>query len=109
MMSIYGVGPGIANVTVLLIEKAFSYRFSDIDRARMDIKSDVHTKRVLYRIGVSETEEDKDAINAARRLNLQFPGDLDGPLWWIGRNWCRAKNPHCSTCPVVEVCEKRVF
>jgi hypothetical protein len=44
--SIYGVGDGIANMAVLLIEQAFPIRFNDLDRPRMDIKPDVHTKRV---------------------------------------------------------------
>ncbi len=34
LRSIHGVGPGIANMGVLLIEKAFDVRFSDLDRTR---------------------------------------------------------------------------
>jgi endonuclease III len=105
LLSIHGVGIGIANMTVLLIEKAFSYRFADLDRKNMDIKPDIHTKRVLYRLGVIEYEMDESAIEAARTLNPSFPGELDGPLWWIGRNWCNASNPDCKNCPLSERCE----
>lgn len=107
LMSIHGVGPGIANMTVLLIEKAFPYRFKDLDRKRMDIKPDVHTRRVLFCLGVASSESDLAAVDAARRLNPEFPGELDGPLWWIGRNWCHARAANCVGCPVNLVCAKK--
>jgi endonuclease-3 len=107
-LSIYGVGDGIANLAVLLIEQAFPIRFDDLDRPRMDIKPDVHTKRVLYRLGMSEREEEIAAIEATRWMNPDWPGALDGALWWIGRNWCTATYPNCSECPVSVVCAKRI-
>ena len=61
-LSIHGVGPGIANLAILLIEQAFPIRFNDLDRPHMDIKPDVHTKRVLYRLGMSEGEDETAAI-----------------------------------------------
>ncbi|MGC1374845.1 MAG: hypothetical protein WA821_01395 [Anaerolineales bacterium] len=102
--SIYGVGPGIANMGVLLIEKAFGARFSDLDRTRMDIKPDVHTMRVLYRLGVSAAETTEAAIQATRRMNPSFPGELDGALWEIGRRWCFASGPDCPGCPMKKDC-----
>ncbi|MFH2103414.1 MAG: hypothetical protein ABIJ39_08705 [Chloroflexota bacterium] len=83
-LSIYGVGPGIANLAILLIEQAFPIRFHDLDRPHMDIKPDVHTKRVLYRLGMSAKEDETAAVEAARRMNPSWPGALDGALWWIG-------------------------
>ncbi|MEA3328080.1 MAG: hypothetical protein U9R53_12390 [Chloroflexota bacterium] len=99
--SIHGVGPGIANMGVLLIEAAFGVCFDDLDRKRMDIKPDVHTKRVLYRLGASkaETEEAAAALVATRTMNPDYPGELDRGLWWIGRNWCHASSPNCDHCP----------
>ena len=58
--SIYGVGPGIASMGILLIEKAFAVRFED--HWNMDIKPDVHTTRVLYRLGVSKAETVEAAL-----------------------------------------------
>jgi endonuclease III len=104
--SIYGVGPGIANLAVLLIEQAFLIRFDDLDRPHMDIKPDVHTKRVLYRLGMSDREEETAAIEATRRMNPSWPGELDGALWWIGRYYCRPTNPACGNCPLSSECEK---
>lgn len=104
--SIYGVGPGIANMSVLLLEKAYKYEFSDLDRKNMDIKPDVHTKRVLYRLGASESISESAAIEASRKMNPNYPGRLDAPLWIIGRKWCQAQNPACQNCPMNYVCQK---
>ncbi len=78
--SIYGVGEGIANMSVLLIEAAYPIRFNDLERTGMDIKPDVHTMRVLYRLGVCEVESERDAIEAARSMNPSYPGEIDGAL-----------------------------
>ncbi len=101
---IYGVGPGIANMSVLLIEKAYGISFSDMDRKTMDIKPDVHTMRVLFRLGVSHEISEAAAVKAARKLNPEFPGEIDGALWSIGRNWCHAYNPDCAECPMSKIC-----
>ncbi len=104
--SIYGVGPGIASMAVLLIEKAFPIRFDD--REHMDIKPDVHTVRVLYRLGVSSSMTVEFALKASQRMNPEFPGKVDGALWEIGRRWCRPTNPDCTGCPVTAECVKRI-
>ena len=106
LMSVHGVGPGIANMTILLIEKACSYRFLDLDRHRMDIKPDVHTKRVLSRLSGSELETDQSAIEMARLINPEFPGEIDGPLWWIGRTWCHSRKSDCPDCALFSVCDE---
>lgn len=108
LLSIHGVGPGIANMTVLLIEKAFRYRFDEEDRKRMDIKPDVHAMRVLYRLGLNSICSDTEAVLAARALNPECPGAVDGPLWWIGRNFCHPRKPDCRSCPVDNLCKKRL-
>jgi endonuclease III len=103
--SIYGVGPGIASMGILLIEKAFAVRFDD--HWAMDIKPDVHTTRVLYRLGVSTEQTVVAALEASRRMNPAFPGIVDSALWEIGRRWCRPTNPDCMNCPISSGCAKR--
>ena len=92
---------------VLLIEKTFGIQFSDLDRTRMDIKPDVHTVRVLYRLGVSDAETIEAALMASRRLYPEFPGGIDGALWEIGRRYCFATKPNCPECPMKYVCSRR--
>lgn len=108
-MSIHGVGNGIANMAVLLIEKAYVIRFGDLDRPRMDIKPDVHTMRVLFRLGMSDDQTEAEAIRVARRMHPEFPGELDAPLWIIGRRWCHPNNPLCELCPMNQICQKIGF
>lgn len=105
-LQIYGVGPGIANIAVLLLEKAYNVQFSDLDHSRMDIKPDVHTMRVLYRLGVSAAVNEDEAIRAARHLNPSYPGEIDSSLWWLGRHYCSASNPACNLCPMQDLCRK---
>jgi endonuclease III len=108
LRSIHGVGQGIANMGVLLIEKAFGVRFRDLDRSGMDIKPDVHTMRVLYRLGASEAQTTAAAIAASRHMNPSFPGGLDGGLWEIGRRWCFASRPDCEACPMNKDCSRLI-
>ena len=108
MQSIPGVGPGIACMTVLLIEKAFPVRFNDLDHTQMNIKPDTHTTKVLFRLGVAQVESTKDAIEAARIISPEFPGAIDGALWVIGRKYCHPTNPECDICPLTCVCKKRI-
>jgi endonuclease III len=83
-------------------------RFDDLDRKRIDIKPDVHTRRVLYRLGMAVEENDQAALDAARMMNPDYPGALDGALWWIGREWCSASNPDCENCPMELSCVKNI-
>jgi len=107
-ISIHGVGTGIANMGVLLIATGFGVPFSNSDRKHMDIKPDAHTKRVLYRLGISEEETEEAAITATRMLHPEFPGELDGALWEIGREWCFASNPDCANCIMRSSCSRRL-
>ncbi len=104
LLSVHGVGSGIANMTLVLLESAYGFTF--IDHSRMDIKPDVHTMRVLYRLGISAALSVEEAISAAQWLNPSFPGLIDGPLWSIGRKWCHPTNPQCMSCPLNSCCEK---
>jgi endonuclease III len=106
LLQIHGVGYGIANMIPLLIEKAFGKEFADLDRSEMNIKPDVHTVRVLFRLGLSEAPTAEAALLAAKIANPSFPGKLDAPLWCLGRKWCFPTQPTCSQCPMDVCCPK---
>jgi len=103
---IYGVGPGISSMIVLLLERWFGVKFDDVDHTKMDVKPDVHIRRVFYRLGFIKERTREAALNAARRLNPEFPGALDAPAWKMGREWCTEYNPRCHSCPMNAVCPK---
>jgi endonuclease III len=106
-LSIYGVGEGIASMAVVLIEKArLREPFPPEDRKTMDIKPDVHLRRVLCRIGVARDQTVNEALRASRWLNPSCPADLNEPLWDIGRMTCHASAPECHLCPIDGYCAR---
>lgn len=103
---IYGVGPGIASMIVLLLEKCFKIDFTDLDHKTMDVKPDVHVVRVFQRLGLISIGDSKEALKAARRFNPEYPGALDAPAWMIGKKWCSPFGPQCTACVMDAVCPK---
>jgi endonuclease III len=91
-------------MAVLLLVRAYGAEFHESDRPGIDIKADVHTIRVLHRLGVSSAPTEKATVEAARRLNPDFPGAIDGALWVIGSRWCRPTRPLCGDCVVGDAC-----
>lgn len=102
-----GVGPGIASMAVQLVDRLFPGELGTGPTAGLDIKPDVHTRRVLYRLGLASEATDRAAHAAARRLMPEYPGRLDGPLWYIGYMWCHAGRPSCDACHMRELCPRR--
>jgi len=105
---IYGVGPGIASMIVLLLERCFGVRFTDVDHKNMDVKPDVHIVRVFQRLGFISEPDETEALMAARRLNPEYPGALDPPTWVIGKKYCTPGSPKCHACPLKMACPKNI-
>ena len=106
LQGIYGVGPAIANMIVLLLRDQNG--FFDGREHEIDIKSDVHVLRVLKRSGLISMENEYQAVCAARRLAPQYPAELDWPTWDIGQRWCHRTNPDCVNCPLSAVCPRHI-
>jgi len=105
---VYGVGPGISSMIVLLLERCYGIKFTDIDHKAMNVKPDVHVIRVFNRLGFITERNEAAALEAAKRLNPEYPGALDPPTWVIGKRWCTPWETFCSNCPVDKVCQKKV-
>ena len=100
-----GVGQKIAAMTAQILVRDFGIEYSDYKR--LDIAVDVHTRRVMKRLGlVNPNDSDQEIIFKAREMNPEFPGVFDLPLWRIGRNFCKETNPKCSKCPMNLSCLK---
>ena len=92
-----GVGQKIAAMTAQILVRAFGVEYSDYKR--LDIAVDVHTRRVMKRLGlVNPNDSDQEIIFKGRQMNPDFPGVFDLPLWKIGRNFCHETNPECKNC-----------
>ncbi len=105
---IYGVGSGISSMIVLLLERCFRVHFNDLDHRNMNVKPDTHIIRVFGRLGFISQLNQKEVLEAAKKLNPEYPGALDAPAWVIGRKWCTADTPQCKYCPVYKVCPKNI-
>jgi len=64
--------------------------------------------RVFLRTGLVEVDKKQVVIEAARRLNSNWPGALDLPAWLIGREWCHEKSPKCHNCLIDSVCPRKL-
>lgn len=106
LQQIHRIGPGIASMATRILYDDFGC-FRGKER-QIDVKPDTHLIRVFRRLGFIESNSEKEAVSAARRLNPEFPGALDSPAWEIGRRWCRPTRPDCARCPLTKECPKQI-
>ena len=106
LQEIHGLGAGIASMATRILRDDFGC-FRGQER-QIDVKPDVHLVRVFRRLGITDGDSAKEAIRAARRMNPEFPGELDWPAWRIGQHWCHPEDPACSRCPLTRDCAKRM-
>ena len=104
--SVHGIGPGIAHMTIRILRDDWG-KFRG-QESEIDVKPDVHVTRVFKRAGLTRAANSRQALEAARRLNPRFPGELDWPAWDVGVNWCRPADPLCGACPLTVACPKLV-
>ncbi len=106
LQEVHGVGAGIASMATRILGDDFG-RFRG-QESQIDVKPDVHVVRVFRRLGIINGASANEAVREARRLNPEFPGQLDRPAWWIGRRWCHQTKPDCAQCPLTGNCAKRL-
>ena len=109
-----GVGPKIANMAVNILIRHFKVALKP---PRPDIAVDTHVLRVFVRLGLLRLEHSQQRSTTmkqrlrlqlrARELNPDWPGELDWPVWQIGRKWCHASHPpKCPECCMGTVCPR---
>ncbi len=108
-----GVGPKIATMAANILIRDFNVA---LGVPKPDIPVDTHVLRVFERLGLlrilehSELRSTRDKQQhrlqlRARELNPEWPGELDWPVWFIGRTWCHARrSPECDQCDMGSVC-----
>lgn len=103
-----GIGPALSRMAVLILARNHGLLGGTKALSQLDIKPDIHVKRVFKRCGFINTFNDIEAIDAAQRLHPLFPAALDAPAFEIGRTWCRPTNPNCKDCAIRPECRKLV-
>ena len=107
LQEIHGIGAGIASMATRILRDDFGC-FRGQER-QIDVKPDVHLVRVFRRLGIIDDDSQDEAVWTARRLNPEFPGELDWPAWRIGQLWCHKTRPDCAPCPLTGDCAKRTL
>lgn len=99
-----GCGIKIASMATNLLHRIFGVKYTDY--SALDISPDIHIRRVLYRLGFTENENDIDlAIYRTRSIYPKYPGLLDKCCWNVGRDFCHPNNPQCNKCELRVICQ----
>jgi len=95
LLSFKGVGPKCANL-VLGIACGQPY-----------IGVDIHVHRVTNRWGYVQTRTPEQTMEAlVKKLPRKYWVEINRLLVPFGKHICRGRLPHCSTCPVLEMCQQ---
>lgn len=100
-----GVGIKIATMAANILSRDFGIKFSDM--SAIDVSPDIQVRRILYRLGLVETDSKDAVIYKAKEINPKFPGLIDIACWKWGRDYCHPTNPECNACPMHKVCPKK--
>lgn len=69
---------------------------------------DTHVGRVARRLGLTRQQDpDKVETDLSALLEKERWGRGHQLLIWHGRHTCESRRPHCSRCPVLDLCPRR--
>lgn len=95
MIAFSGVGPKCANLAL------------GIACNLPCISVDVHVHRVTNRWGYVQTRTPEKTLNALEeKLPQHYWIEINKLLVPFGKHICTGKQPHCSTCPVLSMCQQ---
>jgi endonuclease-3 len=95
-MKLPGIGPKTADV--LLADR---HGYSQV------FVVDTHMERIAKRLGVVKPDAKYEEIQLALKNFIPWSeGERVGGLFWLlAKYTCRAQNPKCSECPIIEICD----
>jgi endonuclease-3 len=95
-MELPGIGPKTADV--LLADR---HGYSQV------FVVDTHMERIAKRLGLVKQDAKYEEIQVALKNFLPWSeGERVGGLFWLlAKYTCRAQNPRCSECPIIEICD----
>jgi len=96
LMELPGIGPKTADV---LLARRHGYRTVFV--------VDTHMDRIAKRIGLVKPGAKYEDIQEALRNFIPWEkGERVGGLFWLlAKYTCKAQNPRCIECPIIETCE----
>lgn len=95
LLSFAGVGPKCANLVL------------GVACGTPVISVDIHVHRVTGRWGyVSASTSEKTLLALEKKLPQEYWIDINRLLVPFGKHICTGNRPHCSTCPVLDMCRQ---
>lgn len=95
LLSFKGVGPKCANLVL------------GIACGRPYIGVDIHVHRVTNRWGYVQTRAPERTLEVlSEKLPRRYWVDINRLLVPFGKHICTFRRPHCSTCPVLDMCQQ---
>ncbi len=101
-----GIGQKKGSMAVNILVRDCGVKVSDT--LGIDVSYDKHIRQVFLRSGLATVDTLDHIVSVARQENPTYPGALDKPAWYIGRDWCFNQAPNCDKCPLGSVCAKRI-
>ena len=93
-----GIGQKKASMAVNILVRDCEVPVSD--KRGIDVSYDKHIRQVFLRSGLAKRDDMNHIVDVARTEYPEYPGILDKPAWYIGRDWCFNQNPDCQNCPL---------
>ncbi|MBN2404057.1 MAG: hypothetical protein JXE06_00590 [Coriobacteriia bacterium] len=106
LLAFDGIGEKKAAMAVELLMRHFGVRLEGVECGT--VAYDVQVRRVFLRTGLIERDTPEDVRAAAARVCPEAPGQIDLPVWLIGRETCRPRRPACDRCRLTDVCPRLV-
>lgn len=96
LMELPGIGPKTADV-LLGSRQGYSQVFV----------IDTHMDRISKRIGLVKPDTKYEEIQKATQnfIPLDKGERVGGLFWFLAKYTCRAQNPKCKECPIIDVCD----
>ncbi len=95
LRALRGVGPKCAHLAL------------GIACGQTRISVDIHVHRVVNRWGyVAAAQPEQTMAELERRLPRRYWVEINGLLVPFGKHICTGRLPHCSTCPVLDMCRQ---
>ena len=81
----------------------------------LQVKADIHVKKVLYRTGLATKETERAARLAAMKYSPSLPARIDNGSYEIGMAYFFKSEPNCKACPLLKrknteknLCKRRI-
>jgi endonuclease-3 len=96
MTSYPGIGPKCANLALAIA----------CNQPRIGV--DIHVHRITNRFGYVATTTPEATLHALEsKLPERYRVEINALLVPFGKHLCTPINPHCSACPLLDMCEQR--